>query len=82
MSRCAGRYPGCQYVLDNRAEVALLSSNIVIAAQDGDAQYQPGGGKFGPRVMAAGNATAELSNVRFEYCGQAGMDRACVQFEG
>lgn len=79
---CCHRYSGSQYMLDNRAEVALLTSNVVIAPQDGDAQYLTGGGKFGPRVVAAGNATAQLSNIRLEYCGHAGLDRACVQFEG
>lgn len=62
--------------------MALLDSSIIIAAQDGNTQYLPGGGKFGPRVLAAENATAQLSNIRLEYCGQAGLDRACVQFKG
>lgn len=62
--------------------MALLDSNVVIAAQDGNSQYLTGGGKFGPRVVVAGNATAQLDNIRLEYCGQAGLDRACVQFEG
>lgn len=79
---CFCRYPGSLYTLDNRPEVALLDSNIVIAAQDGTVQYAPGGGKFGPRVLVAGNATAQLANIRLQYCGQAGLDRACVQFEG
>lgn len=76
------RYSGSPYVLDNRAEVALLDANVVVAPQDGSAQYLPGGGKFGPRVLVAGNSTAQLSNMRVKTCGQAGLDRACVQFEG
>jgi len=76
------RYQGYLYTLDNRPEVALLESNIIIAAQDGNTQYLAGGGKFGPRVLVAGIATAQLSNIRLDYCGQAGLDRACVQFEG
>jgi hypothetical protein len=59
-----------------------LDSSIVIAAQDGTTQYLPGGGKFGPRLLVADNATAQLSDIRLEFCGQAGLDRACVQFEG
>lgn len=62
--------------------MALLDANVVVAPQDRSAQYLPGGGKFGPRVLAAGNSTAQLSNIHVETCGQAGLDRACVQFEG
>jgi hypothetical protein len=62
--------------------VALLDSNINIAPSDGTAQYEPGGNKFGPRVLAAGNSTCQLANIQMSYCGQAGLTRACVQFQG
>lgn len=62
--------------------MALLDASVLVAPQDGSTQYQTGGGKFGPRVLAAGNSTAQLSNIRMDFCGQAGLDRACVQFEG
>ena len=64
-----------------RAEVALLDSNVRVLPADGNAQYRPGGGKFGPRIVAAGNSTARLTNLLMQWCGQAGLSRACVQFD-
>jgi hypothetical protein len=61
--------------------VALLDSNINIAPADGTAQYEPGGNKFGPRVLAASNSTCQLGNIQVSYCSQAGLTRACVQFQ-
>ncbi len=75
-------YPGSPYQLDMRAEVALIDSNIAISPSDGVSQYLPGGQKFGPRVLVAENATAGISHVQMQYCGQAGLVRACLQFQG
>jgi hypothetical protein len=69
-------------MLDTRAQVALLDSNIIIAPADGTVQYEQGGHKFGPRVLAAGNSTCQLDSIQMSYCGQAGLARACVQFQG
>jgi hypothetical protein len=75
-------YSNSPYTLDTRAEVALLDSNINVAPADGTAQYGPSGNKFGPRLLAAGNSTCQLANIQISYCGQAGLTRACVQFQG
>uniref|UniRef100_A0A383WCP6 Fibrocystin-L n=1 Tax=Tetradesmus obliquus TaxID=3088 RepID=A0A383WCP6_TETOB len=75
-------YANSAYALDTRAEVALLDSNVVIAPADGSLQYDAGGNKFGPRVLAAGNSSCQLANIQMSLCGQAGLTRACVQFQG
>jgi len=70
--------------LDMRTEVGLLSSNVVIRADDGPAQLSsstPWKDRFGCRVLVANQATASLSGIAFEYCGQAGTERAALQFE-
>lgn len=72
---------GSSLVADMRAEVALLDSNVRVLPSDGNAQYRPGGDKYGPRIVAAGNSTARLSHLLMQWCGQAGLSRACVQFE-
>lgn len=68
-------------MLDSRAEVAMLDTNLNILPDDGDLQYTPGNGKFGPRVIVHGQSTARLANIGMSYCGQAGLMRGCVQFE-
>lgn len=47
-----------------RAEVGLVSSNVIITAADGPTTYVRGTGElFGARLVVAGNATARISHV-------------------
>ncbi|KXZ47885.1 hypothetical protein GPECTOR_32g498 [Gonium pectorale] len=67
--------------VDMRAEVALLSSNIVIEAAEGPGVDALGGEYYGCRVLAHGASVARLSNVALRYCGQAGLDVPAVLFD-
>ncbi|KXZ47880.1 hypothetical protein GPECTOR_32g493 [Gonium pectorale] len=67
--------------VDMRAEVALLSSNIVIEAAEGPGVDAFGGEYYGCRVLAHGASVARLSNVALRYCGQAGLDVPAVLFD-
>ncbi|KXZ54727.1 hypothetical protein GPECTOR_4g796 [Gonium pectorale] len=68
--------------VDMRAEVGLISSNIVIAPENGAGAYGDGSEYFGARVVVSGSSIGRLSNIAMEYCGQAGFtDRACVLFD-
>ncbi|KXZ49223.1 hypothetical protein GPECTOR_22g814 [Gonium pectorale] len=74
-------YPGGPTV-DMRAEVAMLSSNILITNDNSYYSFIQGTEAFGARVVVSGNSTGRLSNIAMEYCGQAGFtDRACVLFD-
>ncbi|GFR40478.1 hypothetical protein Agub_g1045 [Astrephomene gubernaculifera] len=74
-------YPGGPTV-DMRAEVGLLSSNILITAIDGPSTHAFAGEYFGARMVVSGNSTGRFNNIAMEYCGQAGLtDRACVFFD-
>ena len=58
------RYPGAVSDIDMRAEVGLVSSNIIITAIDGPTTYVRGTGElFGARLVVAGNSTARISHV-------------------
>ncbi len=46
-----------------RAEVALISSNVVVTANDGATQRAPGGENFGCRLYAFGTGVLRLSNT-------------------
>ncbi len=75
-------YPGSSVVVDMRAEVGLLSSNVLITASDGPASYANASDMFGARVVVSGNSTGRFEGVAIEYCGQAGLDdRACFLFD-
>lgn len=75
-------YNGGAQVLDMRAEVAMIDSNVRIEAPDGPYQHTDGvGSKFGPRVIGHGSSVAELNNIAMAYCGQAGLRRPCVMFK-
>ncbi|KAG2491954.1 hypothetical protein HYH03_009686 [Edaphochlamys debaryana] len=68
--------------VDMRAEVAMLSSSILITAADATASYALGSEGFGARVVVSGNSTGRLDGVTMEYCGQGLLpDRACVFFD-
>lgn len=75
-------YPGGPTV-DMRAEVGLVSSNVLITAADGaTTKVYEVGEYFGGRVVVHGNSTARLGHVAMTYCGQAGLTgRACVLFD-
>ncbi|GIM05166.1 hypothetical protein Vretimale_9611 [Volvox reticuliferus] len=74
-------YPGGPTV-DMRAEVGLVSSNILITAVDGASTHSFHGEMFGARVVVVGNSTGRFDNMRMSYCGQAGFDdRACMYFD-
>jgi hypothetical protein len=76
---CCCSYAGSTYTLDSRAEVALLDSTINIAPDNNTAADDE---KFGPRVLAAGTAVLHLADVTLTRCGQTGLQRGCVQFQG
>ncbi|KXZ47882.1 hypothetical protein GPECTOR_32g495 [Gonium pectorale] len=67
--------------VDMRAEVALLSSNIVIEAAEGPGMDAMGGDLYGCRVLVRGASVARLSNVALRYCGQAGLGAPAVLFD-
>ena len=75
-------HPGGPTV-DMRAEVAYLSSNILITATDGDTTKALGISEyFGARVVVSGNATGRFSHIAMEYCGQGGLaNRACMFYD-
>ncbi|PNG99164.1 Fibrocystin-L, partial [Tetrabaena socialis] len=75
-------YPGGP-TIDMRAEVGLLTSNVLITVPDGPVQHMLGTGEmFGARVVVSGNSTGRFSSVALHYCGQAGnTDRACIFFD-
>ncbi|GIL91633.1 hypothetical protein Vretifemale_19242 [Volvox reticuliferus] len=74
-------YPGGPTV-DMRAEIGLVSSNILITAVDGESTHSFHGEMFGARVVVVGNSTGRFDNMRMSYCGQAGFDdRACMYFD-
>ncbi len=67
------RFPGAQWDVDLRVEVALLSSNVIITSLDGAETHAPGTGElFGATVAVHGNASARLSQVALTYCGKYG----------
>ena len=69
-------------VIDMRAEVGLLSSNIVVTSDNGAAIKADGGSKFGARVVVYGAAVGFFTNIAIQYCGQYGIpSRACVLFD-
>jgi hypothetical protein len=72
-------YGASPYTLDARAEVALLDSSITIAPDNATAADDE---KFGPRVLAAGTGVLHLADVTLTRCGQTGLQRGCVQFQG
>ena len=77
------RYSGAAHDIDMRAEVGLVSSNIVISSLDGPSTYSRGTGElFGAQVLIIGNSSARISHVAVSYCGQAGLNRAAVAFQG
>ena len=67
--------------LDLSAEVGLLSSNILITSIDGVQTHSDGGEQFGVFVVVHGNSTARITHTQLRYCGQSGLDRACVRFQ-
>ncbi|GIL53442.1 hypothetical protein Vafri_9024 [Volvox africanus] len=74
-------YPGGPTV-DMRAEVGLVSSNVMITAVDGESTHSFNGEMFGARVVIVGNSTGRFDNMGMSYCGQAGFnDRACMYFD-
>ena len=77
------RYSGAASDIDMRAEVGLVSSNIVISSLDGPSTYSRGTGElFGAQVLIIGNSSARISHVAVSYGGQAGLNRAAVTFQG
>ncbi|EFJ47178.1 hypothetical protein VOLCADRAFT_92358 [Volvox carteri f. nagariensis] len=74
-------YPGGPTV-DMRAEVGLVSSNVLITADDGESTHSYNGEMFGARVVVSGNSTGRFDSMGMAYCGQAGFDdRACIYFD-
>ncbi|EFJ47177.1 hypothetical protein VOLCADRAFT_92355 [Volvox carteri f. nagariensis] len=74
-------YPGGPTV-DMRAEVGLVSSNVLITADDGESTHSYDGEMFGARVVVSGNSTGRFDSMGMAYCGQAGFDdRACIYFD-
>ncbi|GIL53447.1 hypothetical protein Vafri_9024 [Volvox africanus] len=76
-------YPGGPTV-DMRAEVGLVSSNILITAVDGEStrNYEGNGELFGAHMVVSGNSTGRFNNIAMEYCGQAGLaNRSCIFFD-
>ncbi|KAG2496270.1 hypothetical protein HYH03_005503 [Edaphochlamys debaryana] len=68
--------------VDMRAEVAMLSSSILITAANGASSYTFGSEMFGARVVVSGNSTGRFDGITMEYCGQGGLtDRACIFFD-
>ncbi|PNH07881.1 Fibrocystin-L [Tetrabaena socialis] len=76
-----GSSPTAASAVDMRAEVALLSSNVVVESAEGAAVDAFGGEYFGCRIVASGPAAARMSNVALRYCGQSGMERPAVLFD-
>ncbi|KAG2432951.1 hypothetical protein HXX76_008679 [Chlamydomonas incerta] len=75
-------FPGAPAAVDMRAEVALLSSNVVLESLEGaGVDAVVGGERYGCRVIVNGASTARISNAALRYCGQAGLDRATVLFD-
>lgn len=77
--------PRGSHNVDMRARVLNLASNIVIAADDGEAQWAGGsftaGEKFGAHVVVGELGRAELSGIAVRHCGQFGKERGCVKFQ-
>lgn len=77
-------WPGSTLALDVSAEVGLLDSNVIVRSQDGLAQWTSAvwyRDKFGFRMLVSGPSSARISDASLQYCGQAGLARACLQFE-
>ncbi len=66
---------------DMRAEVALISSNIVVTADDAAVTRAPGGEMFGGRIYANGPSVLRLSHALVTNCGQGGLLRAAVTLD-
>ena len=65
------------------AEVALVSSNVLITSLDGQWEYSSAGSQFGCRVVANGpTAAVQLQNAAVTYGGQAGNVLPAVTFTG
>ncbi|EFJ47175.1 hypothetical protein VOLCADRAFT_92352 [Volvox carteri f. nagariensis] len=74
-------YPGGPTV-DMRAEVGLVSSNVLITADDGESTHSYNGEMFGARVVVSGNSTGRFDNIAMEYCGQGGLsNRSCIFYD-
>ncbi|KAG1658047.1 hypothetical protein FOA52_004206 [Chlamydomonas sp. UWO 241] len=78
-------YPGLP-MIDMRAEVGLLSSNVRVVPSDGDQQYSVSGTsgtreRYGSTLIIAGNASARLSHIELSQCGQA-YGRPALSFLG
>ncbi|PNH07097.1 Fibrocystin-L [Tetrabaena socialis] len=76
-----GSSPTAASAVDMRAEVALLSSNVVVESAEGPGVDAFGGEYFGCRIVASGPTAARMSNVAVRYCGQSGMERPAVLFD-
>ena len=73
-------YPGGPTV-DMRAEIAIISSNVVVTASNG-AAAKAAGDLFGARIVVSGNSTGRFSNALVQYCGQAGLTaRSCILYD-
>lgn len=59
----------CKQVVDMRAEVALLSSNVVLESLEGTGvEAAVGGERYGCRVIVNGASTARISNTAVSGC--------------
>ncbi|KAG2448780.1 hypothetical protein HYH02_006132 [Chlamydomonas schloesseri] len=75
-------FAGAPAAVDMRAEVALLSSNVVVESLEGPGvEAAVGGERYGCRVIVHGASVGRISNTALRYCGQAGLDRATVMFD-
>ncbi|KXZ43941.1 hypothetical protein GPECTOR_77g37 [Gonium pectorale] len=74
-------YPGGPTV-DMRAEVGLLSSNVLVTASNGFSSHAYGSEFFGARILVHGNSTGRFTGMAVQHCGQAGLtNRACILFD-
>lgn len=72
--------------IDMRARVINVASNVVIDADDGPEQWAARetaeGEKFGMHVLVADKGVAHLGHVTLRHCGQYGLGRGCLKFQG
>lgn len=72
--------------IDMRARVINVASNVAIDADDGLEQWAQRdtatGEKFGAHVLVADKGAAHLSHVTLRHCGQYGLGRGCLKFQG
>jgi hypothetical protein len=80
------RDPAGKHIVDMRARVVNVESNLAIDADDGPEQWASrnttAGEKFGAHVLVADKGVAQLSNVAVRHCGHYGDDRGCLKFQG